>query len=792
MLAVAPSDVGTTVICPVCRRSLAVTHTVEEPARSSPSSAPVSAARRVPADVLDLDAEAMPFGRTASVMIGIALVCLLFLPIGIRDGQLFFWWQFPSSAPDTRFLLWASAVGVLAILGGLLARGMLLGILLASGTLSTFIFLLGGRVHPVQTSAIVPILATIGFMAYLAMLRLRCRYPGSLSIRVVVAILGGLMFLLCLLPVEGKVGLQYAISEIHKSPIGGMIIAVIVSSVLALLTLAPQRPQAVSSLSKAAGAFVYLGIAYVVAWALIEPFTVQAPGDLRATQAMVLGHFFGRALCLLFIGVSALELLMGGLPAWREAQSKKGGSRAAAQAGGRAALLCPAGSMATAFTVTVGVLGVTILSYVGANYAWRKGAASSPFIGGLGSPGRPPVAPLREGRQDTPGALVWEASVLESSLAGARPPCVSEGRVYVLDGPGVACLDARDGARVWGFKPEGDSGGFGPVFICNEMCVAHKRVYVGTTRGLLCLDAQSGRRLWHQLSRESVQVEKAPCVDGNRVYVAGPQALYCLAGSTGAKLWEYKTPLLSLPRCHCASQGRVYCSAGGLLCLDAAQGRLLWKFDRGVGTPCVSGQRVYTGGTKDKFHCLDAQSGAPLWTFNPFPGVRKGPGGGFSSVDSDKDSMAFYQAYPCLWGDRIFVRCSGNNIAGEPDKLLSLDARRGTKLWEVELGGAGPLPICLGEGRVYVVGRTGEHTTALCCIAAEDGKVLWERPMNTPGAWICLSSGRLFVHGQVRERADEFLGGNFSCLLADKGDTGVWEMQGGGPARSGVAWSSQR
>jgi outer membrane protein assembly factor BamB len=80
--------------------------------------------------------------------------------------------------------------------------------------------------------------------------------------------------------------------------------------------------------------------------------------------------------------------------------------------------------------------------------------------------------------------------------------------------------------------------------------------------------------------------------------------------------------------------GTVYVgvSNGDLLAIDAASGKLKWKYtganpDYGIGesSPAVANGTVYVGDLEGIFHAVDAASGKPKWTFKTQAEIKSSP-----------------------------------------------------------------------------------------------------------------------------------------------------------------------
>ena len=188
-------------------------------------------------------------------------------------------------------------------------------------------------------------------------------------------------------------------------------------------------------------------------------------------------------------------------------------------------------------------------------------------------------------------------------------------------GGAEACLalDAKTGNRIWAtpisetiFERQGDDGPRSTPAVDGD------RVYVtGTFLGVACLNAADGKMVWsHDLGKEyGGQVATggisnwgyaaSPVVDGNLVHVAGggPGKTFLafnkadgqLAWSTGDEKITHASPTLA--EIHGVKQ-IIYFVQSGLVSLDVASGKELWKFPfkfsvSTASTPVVAGDLVY-------------------------------------------------------------------------------------------------------------------------------------------------------------------------------------------------------
>jgi outer membrane protein assembly factor BamB len=242
-----------------------------------------------------------------------------------------------------------------------------------------------------------------------------------------------------------------------------------------------------------------------------------------------------------------------------------------------------------------------------------------------------------------PGKPSWPHPVATTSHTESSP-CVVAGKVYFSAGDdGLYCVSAADGQEVWhvhGIEQK--------LHIDTPPAVAHNRVFAGSgyrTFTLLAFDAATGNELW----RTPINLRSfgPPLVLGERVvYGLGtgnlvedvsaeteegvpPEtqpagAVVCVEAATGRVLWRFDTPK-SVHTALAADAHAIYaaCRDGNVYALDRQNGHLRWK--RSLGAPLTAGPALatYAGGaftlavyavsSEGRFACLNAADGSVRW-----------------------------------------------------------------------------------------------------------------------------------------------------------------------------------
>ena len=356
-----PEDrAGQWAVCPACHGSVMV-----PAARKATESI-------FPARLWEVPPRLQASGRASSAVIGIILFCLFFLPVGVwPDKSLAFPWQVAKGVAGSMWcpILATFALGVLALLAGIFAAGPLLGVILASGVVGTFLFIVLGAHHPEMGAGGVLVFAIVYLVLtfFLANLTLRRMFPESKVIRIALAATAGLAFLACLLPIEGQIALQQAVKDISSPEAGLILLGGVVASFLALLTLAPLSTDAASSLITASKVFLYLGICYVPVRQIIEVLGSKLPDGLAPNLVITMVHGYVRFLALLLLGANAAVQLFGLIPGRAEMRA----------AHPNVPRRPPIRNLVAALGVTIAVLGAMLVSLVVTDLACKGGGAGA-------------------------------------------------------------------------------------------------------------------------------------------------------------------------------------------------------------------------------------------------------------------------------------------------------------------------------------------------------------------------------------------------------------------------------
>jgi outer membrane protein assembly factor BamB len=180
---------------------------------------------------------------------------------------------------------------------------------------------------------------------------------------------------------------------------------------------------------------------------------------------------------------------------------------------------------------------------------------------------------------------------------------------------------------------------------------------------LEALNAETGALYWTFAISE--RIEAPPLVYGTRVLVASRTTLWTLNAADGSLLWKFQRgpigwPTLGVPA---VAGNTVYVGLGSgsrLWALDLTNGQIIWAFDtsdRITSAPLVSGGIVYVATWHGEIFALDRTRGTMLWVYTLNSKTQQ------SVIDGVGGSMA-------LAGGKLYA----GDYRGE---LLCLDGQHG-------------------------------------------------------------------------------------------------------------------
>jgi outer membrane protein assembly factor BamB len=234
---------------------------------------------------------------------------------------------------------------------------------------------------------------------------------------------------------------------------------------------------------------------------------------------------------------------------------------------------------------------------------------------------------------------------------------------------------------------------------------------VPTTRPLakdviLCLNA-NGKTVWKKEYPGRVSgwgSSSTVCLTDGRCYVAGDKTLYCLDAADGREIWKQTLPSGEVSSSPVVIDGVVVVLAGAICGFNAADGASMWTLKEFTGnnpSPAIwqkDGTNYALCNSAKGVACVEPRSGRVLWS---------APAGGNGTAAVDGDVMV-------VLSDRKEVGLAAYRLSPE----------KAEKTWSHEVTDRGTTPI-LHSGSVYVIGAG-----RAACWSVEDGASRWEQKIG--------------------------------------------------------------
>jgi len=234
----------------------------------------------------------------------------------------------------------------------------------------------------------------------------------------------------------------------------------------------------------------------------------------------------------------------------------------------------------------------------------------------------------------------------------------------------------------------------GQVF--SSPAIANGVAYVGSTDGkLYAVDILTGREKWNFVTK--VRVTSSPAVDDGTVYFGSYDSnFYAADAATGKLKWKFATggerrfaakhlhgsepasETMPDPFDFYLSSPAVWNRAvyfgsgdGNVYALDAASGKLNWKFHTGDvvhASPAIAEGTVFIGSWDSYFYALDAATGAEKWRFK-------------TGDDPDTHNQVGIQSSAAVANGMVYFGCRDS-------RFYALDAHTGQKKWAFDNKGS--------------------------------------------------------------------------------------------------------
>ncbi len=210
-------------------------------------------------------------------------------------------------------------------------------------------------------------------------------------------------------------------------------------------------------------------------------------------------------------------------------------------------------------------------------------------------------------------------------------PIAADGKVWMLGAiGGLFCLDAKTGATLWrkDLVQAYGIGGFSTN--ASPLIEGEKLILViggKPDAGVVALHKDTGAELWHALDEASANSSPiiVEAAGRRQLVVWTQQSLSALDPSNGTVLWRHRLltssdNAVSTP----VARGDLLLVAGLMLTLaqDTPDVSVLWPDTKAVShrvlsntsTAMLTDEHVYSATTKGELVCLDAKTGAKVWS----------------------------------------------------------------------------------------------------------------------------------------------------------------------------------
>lgn len=232
------------------------------------------------------------------------------------------------------------------------------------------------------------------------------------------------------------------------------------------------------------------------------------------------------------------------------------------------------------------------------------------------------------------------------------------------------------------------------------------------------VDAATGRQRW--MTHTDGPVASTPAVSGDRVFALSYDGrLYALDARTGEVLWKFATEGERrfearglhgmLPRSQTYADmydvflssplvvdGKVYFGSGDghVYAVDAASGRLAWKFATGDvvhASPAYADGLVVIGSWDGRLYALDAATGAQRWAFQ-------------AGVDPLIHNQQGFQSSAAIADGTVYVGCRDGH-------LYAIDLHAGAQKWRVDTAGSWVVssPAVVRERVIFATSDTAQY-----------------------------------------------------------------------------------
>jgi outer membrane protein assembly factor BamB len=272
--------------------------------------------------------------------------------------------------------------------------------------------------------------------------------------------------------------------------------------------------------------------------------------------------------------------------------------------------------------------------------------------------------------------------------------------------------------------------------------------------------------LWYQSLRVPVLVP--PVVSNGLIYqIAADGYVHVLRARDGEEQWRVPVGGELTADGLATAHDMLYLALDGhyLAALDAATGRLRWRFDTvGVvrGVPLVVGPDVLVTSGANSIFCLNALTGEEYWAFHSEdalaqfwptrtpPAVARGLVHVALGASNEFNALSLRTGRK-VWEVNLHERMTGGPVLDEAvglvyivtwsGKVVAFDMQTGARRWSYQLasGSQSSPALSLQTGTLYL----GDYNGRLYALDAVSGRLRWQ--VNMPGS---INNAPLVLQGQ--------------------------------------------
>lgn len=300
--------------------------------------------------------------------------------------------------------------------------------------------------------------------------------------------------------------------------------------------------------------------------------------------------------------------------------------------------------------------------------------------------------------------LVWKATGLGTGFSSVS---MADNRIFTMGDVGdssfVVAVDRTTGEKLWS-TPVGKPGGNYKGTRCTPTIDGDRVYALGQFGDLVCLNASDGKEVWRSnLSKDFKGVAgswnycESPLIEGDKLICTpgGKEAtMVALDKKTGDVIWKsaisgsagYASPVISEAA---GKHQYVQLLSDGVVGVDAATGKLLWKYDKlgrntaNIPNPIILGDQIFCS-------------------------AGYGKGGALLSIAGKDGTLDYKEEYYIndLGNRHGGVVRVGDFICGDRDNrgnLWCAEWKTGKVLWtnKERKQGSGSIAIVYADGNLY-------------------------------------------------------------------------------------------